>query len=302
MASDIQEGRKMNGPRLVRLGLTTAALTLLSYAGIVRAQQEGPPPGRWTAFSTHGPGAADEIGFLGFEAGITGKTVTGAPFKATISTQVTRLLADGNKIQQTTSGTLARDSQGRTRREMSLPPMAMVAPGGNAPEHAVFINDPVAGTSYIVHPESKTAEQVQSHQWKRNAEHAPKVGRFGKAFQNNVTKTEGTTADLGTQTINGVSAQGTRITRTIPAGEIGNERPIVMVTERWYAPELQTYVMTKRSDPLMGDTVFQLTNIQRQEPDPALFEVPSDYSVTQGARGAARFHAGPGTETPQPQR
>jgi hypothetical protein len=292
----------MNGRRLLRLGLTAAALTLLSYAGIVRAQQEGPPPGRWTAFSTRGPGGADEIGFLGFEAGITGKTVTGAPFKATISTQVTRILADGNKIQQTTSGTLARDSQGRTRREMSLPPMAMVAPGGNAPEHAVFINDPVVGTSYIVHPDSKTAEQVPSHQWKRNAENAPRAGRFGKAFQSEVTKTTVTTTDLGTQTINGVSAQGTRITRTIPAGEIGNERPIVMVTERWYSPELQTYVMTKRSDPLMGDTVFQLTNIQRQEPDTALFQVPSEYSVTQGGRGALRLHAAPGTETPQPQR
>jgi hypothetical protein len=243
-----------------------------------------------------GSGAGDEIGFLGFEAGIAGKTVTGAPFTATVSTAVTRTLADGNKIQKTTSGTFARDSQGRTRREISFSPMALGAPAGNAPAHAVFINDPVAGTSYIVHPDSKTAEQVPSRQWKRNGEHAAKSAGFGRRFQN-----EETTTDLGTQTINGVSAEGTRITRTIPAGEMGNEKPIVMVTERWYSPELQTYVMTKRTDPLMGDTVFQLTNIQRTEPDASLFLVPPGFSVSQGRPAAqGRFGRGPGVQTPPP--
>jgi len=68
------------------------------------------------------------------------------------------------------------------------------------------------------------------------------------------------------KTINGVSAQGTRITRTIPAGEIGNQKPIVITIEKWYSPDLQETVMTKRNDPRMGETVFQLTNIQRAEP------------------------------------
>jgi hypothetical protein len=85
-------------------------------------------------------------------------------------------------------------------------------------------------------------------------------------------------------------AEGTRITRTIPAGAIGNEKPIVIVTERWYSNDLQTVVMTKRSDPRMGETTFTLTNIQRSEPDPALFQVPADYSVVAGrpGRGGAR--------------
>ena len=105
-------------------------------------------------------------------------------------------------------------------------------------------------------------------------------------------KKEVVTTSLGTQTIGGVSAEGTRYTRTIPVGEIGNAKPIVIVTERWYSPDLQMVVMTKRSDPRSGDSTFQMTNIQRQEPAATLFQVPSDYTVQQGpprgeVRGAA---------------
>jgi hypothetical protein len=84
---------------------------------------------------------------------------------------------------------------------------------------------------------------------------------------------------LGTQTVEGVQAEGTRITFTIPAGKIGNERPIVTVNERWYSPELQAVVMSKNSDPRSGETTYRLTNINRSEPDPALFQVPADYTI-----------------------
>ena len=79
--------------------------------------------------------------------------------------------------------------------------------------------------------------------------------------------------------IAGVSAQGTRITRLIPAGEIGNTQPLSITSERWLSPDLHTEVLTKRSDPRTGSALFQLTNIMRQEPDPTLFQVPSDYTV-----------------------
>jgi hypothetical protein len=84
---------------------------------------------------------------------------------------------------------------------------------------------------------------------------------------------------LGTQTIEGVQAEGTRITFTIPAGKIGNERPIVTVNERWYSPELQAVVMSKNLDPRTGDTIYRLTNISRSEPDASLFQVPADYTI-----------------------
>ena len=87
---------------------------------------------------------------------------------------------------------------------------------------------------------------------------------------------------LGKQNIEGVEAEGTRHTVTIPAGEIGNERDIQIVSERWYSPELQTVVMTRHSDPRFGETVYKLTNINRSEPAKSLFEVPSDYTIKEG--------------------
>ena len=87
---------------------------------------------------------------------------------------------------------------------------------------------------------------------------------------------------LGKQIIEGVEAEGTRSTMTIPANAIGNERPIQVVSEKWYSPELQTVVMSKHSDPRSGETVYRLTNINRSEPAPSLFEIPSDYKVKEG--------------------
>ena len=84
---------------------------------------------------------------------------------------------------------------------------------------------------------------------------------------------------LGKQMIEGVEAEGTRTTVTIPAGEIGNERSIEIVSERWYSPELQLVVMTRHSDPRSGETTYKLTNINRSEPVKTLFEVPSDYTI-----------------------
>jgi len=101
--------------------------------------------------------------------------------------------------------------------------------------------------------------------------------------------------DLGTQTIAGVSAQGTRYTRIIPAGQIGNEKPITIVSEHWYSNDLQMTVMSKRSDPRFGETSYTLTNIQRSEPAASLFAVPSDYTVQEGpvGRHMMKFKQGP---------
>ncbi|HJR05904.1 MAG TPA: energy transducer TonB [Pyrinomonadaceae bacterium] len=96
------------------------------------------------------------------------------------------------------------------------------------------------------------------------------------------------TESLGKQMIEGVEAEGTRTTVTFAAGAIGNERPINIVSERWYSPELQTVVMTKHSDPRFGETTYRLTNINRSEPSRTLFEVPSDYTLKEGPQSLPR--------------
>ena len=91
--------------------------------------------------------------------------------------------------------------------------------------------------------------------------------------------------DLGKQNIEGVEAEGTRTTVTIPAGEIGNERAIEIVSERWYSPELQLVVMTRHNDPRTGESTYKLTNINRSEPAKSMFEVPSDFTIKEGMLG-----------------
>jgi hypothetical protein len=142
----------------------------------------------------------------------------------------------------------------------------------------------------------KTARQMPAPFVKRAfRDHDANGAASGSATSNeNVT-----TTSLGTQTINGVTASGTRVTRTIPAGAIGNQKPIVITVERWYSEDLQTPVMTKRSDPRTGETVTQLTNVQRQEPAASLFQVPADYTVTTGPGGRGH-HGRHKMQTPPP--
>ena len=137
----------------MRIGLI-ATVAVLFVSGVALAQGDAgapPPQGPGPGHMGPRPMAFDEFGFVGFEAGIGGKTVTGAPFSATFSTQSTQTLADGNQIQRATSGTFARDTQGRTRREMTLTGIGPMADAGNTPHHAVFISDPVAGVNYVLH-------------------------------------------------------------------------------------------------------------------------------------------------------
>ena len=108
----------------------------------------------------------------------------------------------------------------------------------------------------------------------------PPAGEGGMVFQWTGTREDNARNEsLGKQAIEGVEAEGTRNTLEIPAGEIGNERPIEIVFERWYSPELQVVVMTKHSDPRFGETTYRLTNINRSEPAGELFQVPADYTV-----------------------
>jgi len=79
--------------------------------------------------------------------------------------------------------------------------------------------------------------------------------------------------------IEGVLTQGTRTTYTHPAGEMGNDRPFTVIHESWYSPELRLTVMMRADDPRSGESVNRYTNIDRSEPDPALFQIPPGYQV-----------------------
>ena len=240
-----------------------------------------------------------------------GSVIKGAPYSAEAVNESTQVLADGNRIVNRNSSMIYRDSDGRERREESIGKLGpWSAEGGRA--KAIFISDPVAKTNYSLDEKSRTAMKTPGGMpalARLTAGPIPAgaiggaaigVGRGGVTISRGehveshngemrVFKYEASatgsgsiapkTEKLGTQMIEGVSAEGTRETITIPAGQIGNDREMKIVSERWYSPELQVTVMSKHSDPRNGETVYKLTNINRSEPPRTLFEVPADYTV-----------------------
>jgi len=246
-----------------------------------------PGPGR---MGPHGAGPG-EFGFMRGEFGF-GKVVTGAPYSAQVTTQFTQTLADGTHIQRSASASVARDSQGRSRREETMTGMGrfMTITGAGSPTSvsgaasrtAIFIHDPVASMSYVLDPNAHTVRQTQISSQGGHFEHGAGAAASGAGPRGKQRGAAPTTEELGTQVIAGVSATGKRVTRTISAGTEGNDRDLSIVTETWYSPDLQVVVMSKSSDPRFGERVYQLTNITRAEPDASLFTVPSGYTVQQG--------------------
>lgn len=218
------------------------------------------------------------------------KVTTGAPYSAQTLTENTQTLADGNRISRRVTGRIYRDGAGRVRREEDR------QDGGIA----ISIFDPVAGASYRLDPETHIAwktpasavvslmkqaadsEERQVLLERATAEKAAAMARSGEvgfAVARGGAMEKMPDAPLEHRTIDGVPVEGRSVTRTIAAGEIGNERAINIVNEEWTSPDLKVLVMTHHSDPRTGESTYQLTNIVRGEPDATLFAVPAGYEI-----------------------
>lgn len=307
-----------------------------TQARVVRGQAAMTPETLFHSFSPFEMGPMMELQGLSLQGG----KVAGAPYSAEAVTEMTQTLADGNRIVRTVSASVARDSEGRTRREQVLAAFGPWMPARQP--KSVMINDPVAGVSWMLDEDQKIAVKMPAAMSFKidgageqmafvpagKAEHGatkamhvrverkedapppppPPPPPAGVVAEAGVTITAvgagsggiGSVSfmtdtidaypglppgqapeqkSLGTQTIEGVEATGTQSVLTIPAGAIGNEQPIKIVSEQWYSPALQVVVMSKRSDPRSGEMVYRLTQLDRSEPSAALFQVPSDYTI-----------------------
>ena len=240
--------------------------------------------------------------------------VKGAPYSAESVTETTQALADGNRISHKSAASIYRDSQGRTRREQTVGSIGLLAVSeGGEPLRLITISDPVAGFSYTLDPRTQTATKAPlgaatphlslpggalwvQHEATEDVFEAAvppppphpapaKAVIRAEVIRHGVSGGQGKTQQLGRQVMEGVEVEGTRETSTIPAGQIGNERPLETTFERWYSPRLQTVVMSRRSDPRMGETVYRLTNLNLGEPPATLFQVPAGYTVKEGTPG-----------------
>jgi hypothetical protein len=235
---------------------------------------------------------------VGIEAGIMGPAVKGAPYSADEIHETTQVLADGTRIHNETKTTVYRDGQGRVRRE---------SPG------RVMIWDSAAGASYMLNQSNQTGQKMQMNYMYRHIGPgeeppdpqfntfrfqsdgsgpepsrrqvivlkgvAPKATAEGKAEARVSPAIEPKKETLGSQLIDGVNCEGVRLTNTIEAGAIGNDRPIQTVEERWYSPELQVNLLVRKTDPRTGEDTVRLTNVRRLEPDPSLFIPPPGYQI-----------------------
>jgi len=257
------------------------------------------------------------------------KVVQGLPYSAEVVTESIQTLADGNRIVQRTTGRVFRDSQGRVRREedrpsgspaisimdpiagvsISLDPATRTAretPNGPSIEIAKAVKDLQKLKAEV---ESRLAEKATARATaaaaggqeadRRKAEQdairrkvETLTGGRGVAVRREPGNKldEQTEERLQDRVIEGVLASGIRRTTMIPSGAIGNEQAIKIVSEEWTSPDLQILVMTDRTDPRVGHSTYRLLKIVRSDPDPALFQVPADYTLQQipgrGGRGA----------------
>jgi hypothetical protein len=263
-----------------------------------------------------GPGQVTIVSTAGM-AGLQDRVavVKNEPYQAQAVTEMKQTLADGSHIVQTTTATVARDSDGRTVRVQKLSTMgpwkSADSSAGNsqmlttifdpvAQEHIDYTSDskiaheflmPSVPPGTVLRAESGFSVSVPSSVG--GVEKGLVVSGAGPAgdamqgfalqdrtFSPQVSKgLQPKTESLGTKTIEGVQVTGTRTTSTIPAGTIGNDRDLNLIRETWYSSELKLVIQSSQSDPRFGETTYTLKNIQQGSPDVTLFQVPANYTI-----------------------
>jgi hypothetical protein len=235
--------------------------------------------------------------------------VKNAPYRADQITENTQTLGDGTRIHNEHQVTIYRDSQGRVRRE--TPEQISIWDPNSGVGYTLDTKSMTAGKMQVsvsvgAGNSGNVGFSVRTQTGTTNStmvaggggdnirvlktltagpgdlEGGPVTAAFGRAEAKGALAGTPNKESLGTRIMEGVGAQGDRQTSTIEAGAIGNDRPIQIVSERWYSSDLQVDVMTRHSDPRTGEEMVRLINISRAEPDSSLFQVPAGYQITEG--------------------
>jgi hypothetical protein len=235
-------------------------------------------------------GGLQTLSFVTPDTNFEREVVKGSPFSADAVTEHVQRLGDGNRLVRKSTARLSRDTEGRTRREHVLTRGNVLAPDGREPR-LIVIGDPVAQVEYLVDTARGTMRKTPVSPRLREARRSMSgtESSFGVLMPTSAAHRRMAEGDqaapppapkrekLEAQEIEGVLAEGTRTTVTIPAGEFDNEQPLEITHEQWYSPELRMVILLKHNDPRFGETVFRLTNVTRTEPSPELFAEPQGY-------------------------
>src|SRR5215471_14968805 len=218
-------------------------------------------------------------------------SVPGLPFSARVELEMVNQLQDGTLITHKTYNLDARDSQGRTRNEARN--WINSASGEEPRLTRIELYDPATKLRTNLYPLTKTARQ-----WPVGT-----PGPIAAASPASPSaKPETSREEIGTDTIEGVPVRGVRVSQTYATGSLGNDRPLTIVTEYWYAESVKINLLTKRTDPRYGVQTVRVTDLVRQEPDATLFAIPDDYkllketvqqSISQGSESIGSGSASP---------
>jgi len=241
-----------------------------------------------------------------------GAAVTDAPYSAQRIIEQVQVGSDGTRFTTNSQQeTVYRDSAGRTRIERPM----MMGPRGASIESPLLveITDPVAGVGYTLDTQNKIAHKYALQVPPRLAKLRESSGGSGGGAATNAVLSGVFSAelqapppqapppplgariagdhnqpqpavareDLGTQSIEGVLAKGSRIVTTWPTGSQGNDRPFQIISETWYSEDLKLQVLSKNVDPRSGENTTRIVNINRSEPMPSLFVPPPDYTISE---------------------
>jgi hypothetical protein len=214
--------------------------------------------------------------------------VHGAPYSGDGQTTFAQTLGDGTRIERTIPAKFYRDSAGRIRREQTIMGLAALNPLAGS-KAVITIVDPVAGVTYTLDPATHKALRTPIDKRLLAGPPPPPpppppapaggIRAQGAPPPPPPAPRQPNEEELGTRQIAGLTATGRKTTLTIPAGEIGNDRPITITDERWVAPDLRVVVLSRHHDPRTGDIEFSLRNVSRDEPPLELFMVPPDYTM-----------------------
>ncbi len=264
---------------LLAVALTASLALFAQQPGGFRGRGFGGPGGR-------GPGMRED------------RPVTGAPYAATRVSTDQQTLANGTVISRQEQSLIYRDGQGRMRTELT-PQAGSQRAGSRNSAPRITITDPVAGVRRELDVPNKTSFETPMP--RRGNPAGNQTPRPNPARANPPSDPNLKEESLGTQFLNGVNATGRRITRTIPAGAIGNSQTIQTVEERWVSEDLKVPVMVKFTDPRSGSRTETLTVTSRAEPDPTLFQAPVGFTVKtrqSGGPGGPGGRRGPRPATP----
>jgi hypothetical protein len=187
------------------------------------------------------------------------------PYTAKQETTRVQTLANGTNIKSVEEIVLARDAEGRTYRSTTRTQ-------NGEPTQFIAIFDFPTQTRYTWNVGPSFIKVVNVYRRRQNpmpAAAPPQPERYYPFHSES----------LPPQTISGVYAQGNRNTRTVPAGYEGNDHDLVTTTESWYSPTVGLPMHIVMDDPRTGKSTADTTDVKLADPDPALFQPPTGYSL-----------------------